>query len=86
MSSHPAGDPLTWHADLDSVGAGAACLVGDGADVVTGVLPADAGEEESLVQDVHVVIRVLTHHRALQHQIETEQISNRVKCQIGYDD
>ena len=46
---------LTWHIDHHHVGAPGPGLVGDGADVVTGVLLGDAAQEESLVQDVDIV-------------------------------
>ena len=46
---------LTWDSDLNDVGGSRPCLVGDAADIVTGVILRDAAEEQSLVQDVDIV-------------------------------
>ena len=56
---------LTWDIDHHHVGAGGAGLVGHGADVLPGGLPGDAAQEESLVQDVDIVRRVLLQHCSL---------------------
>ena len=53
---HPNVDGLTWDVDHHDVGGPRPGLVGDGADVVTGVVLRDAAEEESLVQDVDIVL------------------------------
>ena len=56
---------LTWHIDHHHVGGPRPGLVGDGADVVTGVVLRDAAEEESLVQDVDIVSFGLVQHSSL---------------------
>ena len=60
------GYHLTWHMDPDHVGAGAAGLVGDGAEIVTGVVLGDPTEVESLVQDVDIVGCGLVQQSSLQ--------------------
>ena len=42
--------------DGDGVGGGGASLVGDGAEIVPGVVLGDAAQEESLVEDMDVVV------------------------------
>ena len=58
--------------DPDHVGAGAAGLVGDGAEIVSGVFLGDAAQEESLVEDVDIVFFVLIQHRALEGRVRSE--------------
>ena len=59
-------DGLTWDVDHHHVGGPRPGLVGDGADVVTGVVLRDAAEEESLVQDVDIVGCGLVQQSSLQ--------------------
>ena len=61
---------LTWHIDHHHVGGPRPGLVGDCADVVTGVVLRDAAEEESLVQDVDIVICGLVQYSSLMVRVQ----------------
>ena len=73
--------PLTWHGDCDGVGGGGPGLVGDGADVVSGVFLGNAAQEESLVEDVDIVFWVFIQYRALEGRVRSEMQNNeRKRC------